>query len=95
MTHLFDPQNTKIRYKYTQFDQKHFNHNPMSSNFEHHSAFMPLAQEAFAQHAYAPTEAILLAAAKNLARLQTSAIANEKRPDISNFDELLKRLADV
>jgi len=67
----------------------------MPSDFEYHSAFMPLAQQAFVQHAYAPSEAILLAAAKNLARLQTSASSDDKRPALGNFDELLKSLADV
>jgi hypothetical protein len=56
---------------------------------------MALAKQAFTEQAYAPTDAILMAAAKNLARLQTptSACADPTPP--LRFEEALKRLAHV
>ena len=67
----------------------------MPTEFELHSVFIALAKNAFAEQAYEPTEAILMAAAKNLARLQTPAspLAHLK-PD-GNFDDLLKSFAHV
>ena len=67
----------------------------MSTDSETQTAFMALAKQTFTEQAYAPTDAILMAAAKNLARLQTptSACANPTPP--VRFEEALKRLAHV
>jgi hypothetical protein len=95
---LFDPENTKIVYKYTQVNPKHFKHRPMPTDFEQHSEYATLAQQAFAMNSYAPSEATLSGAAKNLARLHTpalSAISASNCPAPGKYDELLKRLADV
>ena len=67
----------------------------MSTDSETHTALVALAKHAFAEQAYAPNDAFLMAAAKNLARLQTptSACADPTPPLC--FDESLKRLAHV
>jgi hypothetical protein len=54
-----------------------------------------LAKHAFAEQAYAPNDAILMAAAKNLARLQTPTSAWADPTPPLCFDESLKRLAHV
>ena len=67
----------------------------MSTDSEPHTAFIALAKHAFAEQAYAPNDAILMAAAKNLARLQTpSSASNDPTPQL-RFEESLKRLARV
>jgi hypothetical protein len=92
---LFGPKNTKIVYKYTQVNPKNFKHRPMPTDFEQHSEYMTLAQQAYVMNSYEPSEATLSGAAKNLARLQTPATSASNRSAPAHFDELLKRLADV
>jgi hypothetical protein len=67
----------------------------MSTDSENQTAFISLAKHAFAEQSYAPTDVILMAAAKNLVRLQTpkSACADPTPP--LRFEEALKRLAHV
>jgi hypothetical protein len=67
----------------------------MPANPEQHTAFITLAAYAFAQQAYAPNDAILMAAAKNLARLQTPKDPSAGLTSNLRFDELLKSLAYV
>lgn len=67
----------------------------MTSDFEQHAAFMTLAQKAYGKHAHVPTEATLVAAAKNLARLHTADSPSSARPAAGSFEDVLKRLADV
>ena len=67
----------------------------MPTDSEQHTAFIALAKQAFAEQAYAPNDAILTAAAKNLARLQTpNSASNDPTPQL-RFEESLKRLARV
>ena len=93
MSILFDPQNTKIGYKYTQSNQKHSQHSVMATDFGQHNAYIPLAKLAFAEHAYVPKEATLQAAAKNLARLETPAAPVDTPSTKAHFDDMLKRLS--
>ncbi len=67
----------------------------MTRDFEQHSEFMALAEQAFANNSYAPNQEALLAAAKNLARLQILSSQANKGAVSDNFDEVLKRWADV
>ncbi len=67
----------------------------MPTDFELHSAFIELAKNAFAEQAYEPTDAILMASAKNLARLKTPASAFAHLTPDGNFGDLLKSLAHV
>lgn len=95
MSALFDPKNKKIGYKYTQSDQKHSKHSLMPTDFEQLTAFIPLVKLAFAEQAYEPTEADVMGAAKNLARLQTPTTAFAELNHTLSFDELLNKLAHV
>jgi hypothetical protein len=65
----------------------------MATDFGQHTAYIPLAKLAFAEHAYVPKEATLLAAAKNLARLDTPAAPVDTLSSKTHFDEMLKRLS--
>ncbi|MSP36604.1 MAG: hypothetical protein EXR25_12820 [Limnohabitans sp.] len=67
----------------------------MPTDSEQHTAFIALAKHAFAEQAFKPNDAILMAAAKNLARLQTpTSTFTDLTPNVC-FNESLKWLAHV
>lgn len=67
----------------------------MPADSEQHTAFIALTKQAFAEKSYAPNDAILMASAKNLSRLQTPTRVSAHQTHHVRFDELLKRLAHV
>lgn len=67
----------------------------MSHAFEPQPDDLQWAQQAFASQGFTPSEAVLKAAAKGLARLRVVSTASDKQEPPKRFADMLKRCADA
>ncbi len=65
----------------------------MSTAFKPQPDYLQLAQHAFASQGFAPSDAVLQAAAKALARLDVPLVSTGAHQSEVSFDAMLKRCA--